>query len=247
MTTRGVCLSVLTIGLAVWCVPVQAEPVLTIDPPEFDFGYVPQNSQVSRVFRLRNDGDDTLLITRVVPGCGCTKTPLEKSTLAPGENTELEIIFSTRTYSGRVAKRPRVETNEASQPRYVPIYANVVTRPDSTYPLQVRPYKLDLSQFGTTVRDQMKFTLANVSDTGLGVALVYFPHDLMTVEMPETIGARSDVDAVVRLDEDGLEQSFEKSITLQLGNRSGSRYTIPIKRQVRTPLDQAANLGSDAR
>jgi len=247
MTTKGVCLSVLTIGLAVWCVPIQAEPVLTIEPAEFDFGYVPQNSEISRVFQLRNAGDDTLLITKVVPGCGCTKTPLQKSTLAPGESTELEIIFSTRTYSGRITKRPRIETNEASQPRYVPIYANVVTRPDSTYPLQVRPYKLDLSQFGTTVRDQMKFTLANVSDTSLGVTLVYFPDDLIAVEIPETIGARSDVDAVVRLDEDALEQSFEKSITLRLGDRSGSRYTIPIKRQVRSPLGQATESGSDTR
>jgi len=247
MTTRVVCLSVLTIGLAVWCVPVQAEPALTVDPAEFNFGYVPQNSAISRVFRLRNDGDDTLTITTVVPGCGCTKTPLQKSTLAPGEDTELEIIFSTRTYSGRVTKRPRIETNEASQPRYVPIYANVVTRPDSTYPLQVKPYKLDLSQFGTTVRDQMKFTLANVSDTSLAVTLAYFPDDLMTVEIPESIGANASVGATVRLVEAAVEQSFEKSITIQLGDRSGSRYTIPIKRQVRSPLGRAADLGSDTR
>jgi hypothetical protein len=247
MIARVVCLSVLSLGLALCCIPVQAGPILTIDPPEFDFGYVPQNSQISRVFQLRNDGDDTLFITKVVPGCGCTKTPLEKSTLAPGESTEMEIIFSTRIYNGKVSKRPRIETNESSQPRYVPIYANVVTRADSTYPLQVKPYKLDLSQFGTTVRDQMKFTLANVSDTSLGVTLVYFPDDLVMVDVPKSIGARADAGAVVHLDENALEQSFDKSITIQTDDQAGSRYTIPIKRQVRSPLGRAVESGSDTR
>ena len=69
---------------------------LVIEEAEFDFGYVPQNSKVSHLFFLHNGGEDPLVIERVVPGCGCTRAPLKKSELAPGETTELEIIFSTK-------------------------------------------------------------------------------------------------------------------------------------------------------
>jgi hypothetical protein len=41
---------------------------LTIIAPEFDFGYVPQNSTISHTFWLYSTGEDTLRIDRVVPG-----------------------------------------------------------------------------------------------------------------------------------------------------------------------------------
>lgn len=47
---------------------VQATPKLTIPDGTFDFGYVPQNSEISHVFWLHSTGDDSLQILRVVPG-----------------------------------------------------------------------------------------------------------------------------------------------------------------------------------
>lgn len=41
---------------------------LTIDEPEFVFGYAPQHSKVSHVFWLKSTGDDTLRILSVRPG-----------------------------------------------------------------------------------------------------------------------------------------------------------------------------------
>ena len=45
-----------------------AGPNLTIDEPEFDFGFVPQHAKVSHVFWLHSTGDSTLKITKIVPG-----------------------------------------------------------------------------------------------------------------------------------------------------------------------------------
>jgi hypothetical protein len=240
LTTMAVTLSLGLGGL-------NAAPLLATDQLEFDFGYAPQNSKVCRIFELRNDGDDTLRITKVIPGCGCTKAPLKDSVLAPGERTELEIIFSTGAYTGLVTKRPRVETNEGGVSRNLMIATNVLPRPDSTYPIQIRPYKLDLSQFGETVRDQMKFTIANVSDGSLGLSLVSFPPELMTVQMPASVPAKGSVQGLVMLTEKAVETSFESSITIQLDDSAKTRFTIPIKRSVKSPVQATAQSTSGAK
>lgn len=43
-------------------------PQLTIEEPEFVFGYAPQHSKVSHVFWLKSTGSDTLRILSVRPG-----------------------------------------------------------------------------------------------------------------------------------------------------------------------------------
>jgi hypothetical protein len=47
---------------------VSAAPRLVMPEQDFNFGFVPQNSQVSHVFWLYSKGDDTLKIIQVVPG-----------------------------------------------------------------------------------------------------------------------------------------------------------------------------------
>jgi len=227
------------------CSTLDAGPLLATDQLEFDFGFSPQNSKVCRIFQLRNDGDDTLRITRVVPGCGCTQTPLADSILAPGETTQLEIIFSTGHYSGIVTKRPRIETNEAESGRYVAISTNVVQRPDSTYPVQIRPYKLDMSQFGETVRDQMKFAIVNVSDKNLGLTLVNCPDKLLSIELPSELPAGGSIEALAKLTPGAVKTSFETSFTIQLSDDAKTRFTIPVKRTIKSPGQTAATTGTN--
>ncbi len=47
---------------------VYAQPKLTIPNSIFDFGYVPQNSEISHVFWLHSTGSDSLKIISVKPG-----------------------------------------------------------------------------------------------------------------------------------------------------------------------------------
>jgi hypothetical protein len=43
-------------------------PQMTIKEKAFDFGYVPQNSEISHVFWLYSTGTDSLKIINVKPG-----------------------------------------------------------------------------------------------------------------------------------------------------------------------------------
>jgi len=89
---------------------------LSVDNAEFDFGSVIEGSFVIHTFVLTNTGDETLAITKVKTFCGCTTTALAKSTLAPGESVDLQVIFDTAYYSGRVTKIVYVYVNENDHP-----------------------------------------------------------------------------------------------------------------------------------
>ena len=234
MYTRTTNTLIAILALFIIAYSVEAAPKMEIVPTEFDFGYAPQNSQISHIFWLKAIGQDSLKITKVTPGCGCTKAPLDKDVLAPGDSAKLEIIFSTKSYQNRVTKSPSIETNEGDVPRKVQIVTHVVARPDSTYPVTVTPYKLDLSQFTDKVRDRIEFIVKNVSDQDLHLTLIDAPSEFFSVDLPEKVKAGQEVNGTVVLNEDNLNESFAKSMTFGLDDEKNSRFTIPVKRTVRT-------------
>lgn len=168
--------------------------------------------------------------------------------LAVGDSTKLEIIFSTKRYKNRVTKRPRIQTNEGPPNKYVQIVSHVVERPDSTYPVIIRPYKLDLSQFTQKVRDKITFEIKNVSDMKLDLSLVSVPEGLFELDLPKSVKPGGEVKGTLKLKKKAISESFQKSFTIQLNDEKKSRFTIPVKRTVRmagTPGKTAvSNTGS---
>ncbi|MEW5826144.1 MAG: DUF1573 domain-containing protein [Candidatus Bipolaricaulota bacterium] len=80
---------------------------------------VEAGSVVTKTFTLRNTGDETLTITRVLASCGCTATTLEKNELAPGETVDLTARVDTTGFSGTVVKTVSVQSNDPVQPSLV--------------------------------------------------------------------------------------------------------------------------------
>lgn len=58
----------LLVGVVLAFGTAQAAPTLVIPNDTFDFGFVPQQSEISHEFWLHSTGDDTLKILKVVPG-----------------------------------------------------------------------------------------------------------------------------------------------------------------------------------
>ena len=240
------CRAVIVIAaLTVVAVAAVAAPRLVMPEQEFEFGFVPQNSRISHVFHLYSKGDDSLKIIQVVPGCSCTQAPLKKQELGVGDSTDLEIIFDTRSYQGGVTKTPLIKTNEGPPDKNVRFHADVVARPDSTYPIIIKPYKLDLTQLGDKPRTQINFSIQNVSDRPLDIGLVATA-ELFDVTLPKSIPAGQIAEGVLTLKSDALVTGFEKSLTIQLNDENTTRFTIPVKRTVRTASDGTAVLPSSA-
>ncbi|HUV31345.1 MAG TPA: hypothetical protein VMY05_09685 [Acidobacteriota bacterium] len=171
---------------------------------------------------------------------------MEATELAVGDSTRLEIIFSTKRYRSRITKSPSIETNEGEPHKRVRIVADVLARPDSTFPIIIKPYKLDISQFGEKVRDEMKFNITNVSEQDLKVRLVYQPEGYFDLELPGTVKAGKTAQGVLKLRKEAIDTSFDKSVTIELDDESASRFTIPIKRKLRIPGQSSTAAASES-
>lgn len=108
-----------------------------------------------------------------------------------------------------------------------------MVQPDSTYPVTIKPYKLDISQFGDKVRNEMKFTITNVSDQDLKLSLVSWPSSVLSkLDLPDKVKAGMSAEGKIELRDDALDEGFEKSFTFEVNDAAKSRFTVPIKRQV---------------
>jgi hypothetical protein len=164
--------------------------------------------------------------------------------LAVGDSTGLEIIFKTGKYKSRVSKRPAIQTNEGPPDKYVQISTYIVERPDSTFPVVIEPYKLDLSQFSEKVIDERNFTINNVSDQKLELTLVTAPADFLEVSLPKSIDPGKSVTGKLKLKKSAHDDSFEKSFTFEVknsGDQGTARFTVPVKRTLQlTSADNPA-------
>jgi hypothetical protein len=169
---------------------------------------------------------------------------LEQKELAVGDSTRLEIIFSTRSYRGRQNKRPSIETNMGPERLRVAIKSEVITNPEETYPITIKPYKFDISQFGEKERKKLKFEITNVSEKDLEINLVDMPNDMFELKLPKKVKAGQTAKGQIELLDEYVDQEFEKSLTIELGDEAKSRFTVPVKRTIRIPGQTATAVGS---
>ncbi len=207
-----------------------AAPRLTIPENEFDFGFSPQNSEIAHAFWLHSTGEDSLKILKVTPGCSCTQAPLQKNNLAAGDSTQLEVIFSTGRYTNQVTKMPRIQTNEGPPDKMVRITTYVQPNPDSTFPLVIKPFKLDLSKVGESLKDEATFTVHNISSQTLKLSMVYAPTDYLEITLPKQIAAGKSAEGSVKIRKEFLDKQLLKSFTFQLNDEKKTRFTVPVNR-----------------
>ncbi len=158
--------------------------------------------------------------------------------LPVGDSARLEIIFDTKTYKSKVSKRPKIQTNEGPPDKRVTITATITPRPDSTYPIRITPYKVDLSQFSDKIIDDAEFTITNSSEETLDISMISYAKNHFSVELPEMVKPGETATGKITINKDYLAKSFTKSFTIELSDRNKSRFTVPVKRSIRTPGNQ---------
>ncbi|MDH4156276.1 MAG: DUF1573 domain-containing protein [candidate division Zixibacteria bacterium] len=223
--------------LLVWAAAASAAPAVQIPDDAFDFGKVAQHAKVNHTFWIKSTGSDTLRITAVVPGCGCTQAPLKDSVLAPGDSTSLEIVFSTLSYRGYITKRPYLETNASDEKTYLKIVAELIPYPEEMKPIRLWPHRLDVSQFTTKPRRRAGFKIENMTDQTLRIIPVDTVSKDFDVTLPDKVGPGETVEGMVIVHKDAVEKAFEQSITFELDDEEGSRFSLPVQRKYR-PRDE---------
>lgn len=225
----SVLLSLLITGTA------SAGSKVEVSAPNFNFGRVLQHTQASHLFWIKSVGEDTLRVTKIEPGCGCTKAPLEDSTIAPGDSVPLEILFSTRSFRGHVSKRPSFTTNAGPEKTYLRIDAEMIVDPSTVTPITVEPFRVDVSQFTEKPRRRAKFQIINKTDIEYPIKLIDHAFHYFDVELPDKIGPAETVEGVITIHKERIEQEFERSLTFEIQppDELPIRYTVAVNRIVR--------------
>lgn len=60
----------------------------------YDFGNIKQGKPVSIEFSFTNAGNEPILVSDVVPSCGCTASDYSKAPILPGKNASIKVTFN---------------------------------------------------------------------------------------------------------------------------------------------------------
>jgi hypothetical protein len=133
---------------------------------------------------------------------------------------------------GSVTKSPNIQTNEGPPARNITIKCDVVRAPDSTFPVVLQPYRISVSRAGSVEIDEGKASINNVSDQDLQVKVIDEPPGYFKIEPPKVIKKGTRADLKLKVNKQYLDETFEKSITLEFNDPAKSRFTIPVVRRL---------------
>ena len=91
---------------------VFTQPKAVIHPMEYDFGDIVQDSVVTKIFVIKNQGSEMLKINEVKASCGCTAVVAGKNELMPNESTDIKVSFNSEGKAGKQNKIITIETND---------------------------------------------------------------------------------------------------------------------------------------
>lgn len=118
---------------------ISAQPKLSIDGLDKDNVYSwgkvkPKDNPLKGKIKIRNTGNQTLVIEKVRPSCGCTTAPLDKDNIKPGEFATLDVSFDITGYDGSVTKGISIHSNDLKDPMFRFLINAIVVRSFTFFP-----------------------------------------------------------------------------------------------------------------
>jgi hypothetical protein len=195
---------------------------------KWDFGYVPKGGSVTHTFQVKNIGEDTLIIVRVRPGCGCTSVPLSKDRLAPNETANLEVIFdSEKIKEGKTSKSIQIISTDPTKPFQDLSFTARVGELNSVVKLTPEEVFFDTVHGEKTV--ERSLTVENISQETLYVELVDSPKDFVDLNIQKnSLKPGEKTEITLGLKKDAPQGSFRTSFTIDFQNSNMVRITVPV-------------------
>ncbi|MEI6122208.1 MAG: DUF1573 domain-containing protein [Bacteroidota bacterium] len=130
----------------------QKKAVLKFEKLENDFGTIKEEAgKVKCRFTFRNDGNDTLKILSVKPGCGCITSEWTKTGVLPKKTGYIDAEFDPTQRPGVFSKGITITSNDVAQSVVtLTIKGNVTPKPKAVtdlYPITIGNLRMVTSQF----------------------------------------------------------------------------------------------------
>ena len=107
-------------------------PRIEITPKSFDFNEIEYGSIAEHAFKIKNTGNKTLEIKKIATSCACTSAEVEKKSLQPDEETNIDVAYNTGLMGdsphakGKQERIIYIKTNDPISPQVeITIYAYV--------------------------------------------------------------------------------------------------------------------------
>lgn len=103
-------------------------PVIAFKHKEYQFGDIAQGDTLSHAFPFYNAGDEPIVITKVLTTCGCTAPSWQKKPIAPGDSSEILVVFDSHGKIGRQTKVISVFSNAQKDMVYLKLRGAVLPK-----------------------------------------------------------------------------------------------------------------------
>jgi hypothetical protein len=194
----------------------------------WNFGSMPKGVVVMHAFKFKNVGQDTLVIVRVRPTCGCT-TAQSSERVAPGDQAAILTTFNSEKFNGRVNKQILIDTNDPVSPYLKVSFTATINNPLQS--IQPDPTEADFGYIKKGQRGLVKINLVNNDTTAMNLVIVEASPDSLfrTSLLSSNLAPHMTTDLAVELEPQTKLGEFRQSITLESKGVPESRITIPIK------------------
>jgi hypothetical protein len=86
--------------------------VISAEETVYDFGEIKEgDGPVTHAFKIKNDGEAALVVTKVVASCGCTTPEWTKEPIASGKTGEVKATYDPLNRPGPFTKTISVYSN----------------------------------------------------------------------------------------------------------------------------------------
>jgi hypothetical protein len=103
-----------------------AQGVLVVEKETHDFGTIAEGTQATHEFKLKNTGNQPVVISNVQASCGCTTPAWTKEPILPGKTGMVKAVYNSEGRPGSFNKSITVTSN-ATTPTLILFIKGVVT------------------------------------------------------------------------------------------------------------------------
>ncbi len=174
-------------------VSVGAQPKIVFNEKVHDFGTILWKNPVTAEFKVTNEGNKPLVISKVTTSCGCTVAGWTKEPVMPGAGGVVKCTFDAKAV-GRFHKNVGVYCNAEPKPIYLMIKGTVSTtvKDYKAFPYKIGNIRLDKSEieFADANKGDQPTAEIKLINTGDGIyepVLMHLPSYLKAEAIPSKL------------------------------------------------------------
>lgn len=108
--------------------PNQPMTTIELDKYTHDFGNIKEGERVSTVFKLKNTGNNPLIIKNVTASCGCTVPEWPTDPVGPGQTGQIKVEFNSEGKEGAQNNAVIISANTSPATTQATISANILKK-----------------------------------------------------------------------------------------------------------------------